>query len=102
MTDPLRLIGSPGAVQAPAVLRPVGRPGGDGAGFGQVLIDKIAQVDRMQREAEKAVADLAGGRRNDLGQVMLAKRKADAAFAVLLQVRDTLASAYEEIKQVRV
>lgn len=100
MTDPLGIIGTTGAIQSPS-LRPLGRAAG-GVSFGQVLMEKMAQVDRLQKDADQAVAELAGGRRNDLAQVMLAKQKADAAFGVLLQVRDTLQNAYDEIKQVRV
>lgn len=102
MTDPLRLIGAAGTIQSPVFSRGAGRVAGEGPGFGQVLMEKIAQVDRMQQEAQLAVADLAGGRTHDVGRVMLAKEKADAAFHVLLQVRDTLQNAYDEIKQVRV
>jgi flagellar hook-basal body complex protein FliE len=101
MTDPLRIIGAPAAIHQ-AMPSPVGRAANDGLGFGQVLMEKIAQVDRMQRDADRAVAALAGGDSNDMGRVMLAKQKADAAFGVLLQVRDTLQRAYDEIKQVHV
>ena len=100
MTDPLRMIGTLPAIQPAALRAPVSVSGG--AGFGQVLMEKIAQVDRMQREADKAVVDLAAGRGGDPMRVIAAKQKADAAFNALLQVHDTLQRAYAEVQQVRV
>ena len=48
------------------------------------------------------VEDLAAGRRNDVESVIIATQKADTAFRMLLQVRNKMMDAYEEIKQVRV
>ncbi|MCC5828253.1 MAG: flagellar hook-basal body complex protein FliE [Phycisphaeraceae bacterium] len=100
MTDPLGLIGS---VQRPAVTRPPVGPGQEtGPSFKDVLKANIDQVNRLQQDAEMAIEDLVSGRRDDVGKVLVAKEKADMAFQMLLQVRNKLADAYEEIKQVRV
>ncbi|MFG0249573.1 MAG: flagellar hook-basal body complex protein FliE [Phycisphaeraceae bacterium JB051] len=37
-----------------------------------------------------------------MDQVMMAKQKSDLAFQMLLQVRNKMVDAYEEIKQMRV
>ena len=42
------------------------------------------------------------GRRTDIADVMTAKAKADMAFKMLLQVRNKLVDAYQEIKDMRV
>ena len=49
-----------------------------------------------------AIEDLVAGRRDDLDGVLIAKQKADIAFQTLLQVRNKLMDAYEEVKQMRV
>ncbi len=41
------------------------------------------------------------GRRDDVETVMAATAKADMAFQMLMQVRNKMLDAYEELKQVR-
>jgi len=110
MTDPLGLIGSGGVQGVNPQQRP-GAPGGPGApapggaqgpSFKDVLMENIEQVNQLQQDAEKAIEDLAAGRRDDISNVMIAKQKADTAFKMLLQVRNKMMDAYEEIKQLRV
>jgi flagellar hook-basal body complex protein FliE len=102
MTDPLGLIGKTGPVQPtppPGSLR--SRPGEEGQ-FKQLLQEQIAKVNELQKDAKEAVEDLAAGRRDDLEGVIIATRKADTAFKMLLQVRNKMMDAYEEIKQIRI
>jgi flagellar hook-basal body complex protein FliE len=105
MTDPLGLIGKTGPIQ-PGHLRPGGgAPGAKQPGapdFKDMLKQQIAQVNELQRDAKEAVEDLAAGRRDDLEGVILATEKADVAFKMLLQVRNKVMDAYEEVKQIRV
>ena len=65
-------------------------------------MSNIEQVNRLQQDAEMAIEDLASGKRDDVDQVLIAKQKADLAFQMLLQVRNKLMEAYDEIKQMRV
>jgi len=103
MTDPLGLIPNSG----PTTPLPPGSPGersaaAGGPSFRDVLMQNLEQVNSLQLEAEKAIEDVAAGRRDDIDAVLLAKQKADIAFQTLLQVRNKLVDAYEEIKQMRV
>ena len=90
----------------PLARQPAGAARGDGAGptpsFKDVLMQNIEQVNKLQQDAEMAVEDLIAGRRDDAASVLIAKQKADLAFQMLLQVRNKLVSAYDEIKQMRV
>jgi len=106
MTDPLGLIGSQGGVQ------PI-RPNGPGAqpgkqidpsapSFKELLLQNIKEVNDLQNDADAAVEDLAAGRRSDPETVLLATQKADMAFQMLLQVRNKVMAAYDEMKQIRV
>lgn len=72
------------------------------ADFKQLLEQNLAQVNRLQQDATRAVEDLAAGRRDDLETVLMATQKADTAFRMLLQVRNQVMQAYDEIKQIRV
>ncbi len=104
MTDPLGLIGPAasgvGGVTPPS---PPRGPGGDDApGFKDLLMQNIDQVNQLQQDAQRAIEDLHTGRRDDVDGVLIAKQKADLAFQMLMQVRNKLVDAYEEIRQMRV
>lgn len=110
MADPLGLIGQGGAGGAGG-LRGIGgmppvQPGGPAdpsqPNFKDVLIRNIDEVNRLQQEANVAAEDLVSGKRNDLENVLLATQKADAAFRMLVQLRNKMQTAYDEIKQVRI
>jgi len=59
-------------------------------------------VNELQRDATEAMEDLATGARDDVESVLIATQKADTAFRLLLQVRNKVLDAYEEVKQIRV
>lgn len=105
MTDPLGLISS-SASRPIQPIQPIGgggAAGGSGAtSFKDVLMKNLEEVNQLQRDAQTAVEDLATGKRDDVAGVMMAKQKADLAFQMLLQVRNKMTDAYEEIKQMRV
>lgn len=106
MADPLGLIsggaqqaGGPGYVpRTPAG----GTPPTDGPSFKDVLMQNIQQVNKLQQEATTAIEDLQTGKRGDVEGVLLATQKADTAFRMLVQLRNKVQQAYEEIKQLRV
>jgi flagellar hook-basal body complex protein FliE len=102
MTDPLGLIGSISPLSGdsrPGAARPL-PPGAPS--FKEALQQQLAEVNALQQDAKEAVEDLAAGRREDLESVILATQKADTAFRMLLQVRNKMMDAYEEVKQIRV
>ena len=104
MADPLGIIGPSGAGPAmPTPLRGASEQHApQGPSFKDVLMKNIEQVNRLQQDAQTAVEDLTAGRRDDPNAVFAAKQKADIAFQMLLQVRNKLMDAYEEVKQMRV
>jgi flagellar hook-basal body complex protein FliE len=70
--------------------------------FLQELQKGLAEVNRLQGEADVAAEDLVAGRRDDLEGVMIATEKADTAFRMLLAVRNKMLDAYDEVKNLRV
>jgi flagellar hook-basal body complex protein FliE len=79
-------------------------PGSDvsGKSFIEEMKGQLAEVNRLQAEADVAAEDLVAGRRDDLEGVMIATEKADTAFKMVLAVRNKLVDAYEEVKNLRV
>lgn len=77
-------------------------PKGGGVSFADTLQDQLDTVNQLQRDAKEAIEDLVSGRRVDVESVMIATEKADTAFRLLLQVRNKVMAAYEELRQIRV
>jgi flagellar hook-basal body complex protein FliE len=103
MTDPLGIIGNIGATNRIGSPMPgKGEDAASGPGFKEMLQQQIDQVNRLQNDAKAAMEDLAAGRRDDVESVMTATLKADMAFRMLLQVRNKVMDAYEEVKQLRI
>ncbi len=101
MNDPLGLITGPSAPASLAASK-VADTKASGADFGTVLKAEMAQVNELQEAAQVAAEDFAAGRRDDIESVLFAARKADTAFKMLLQVRNKVLEAYEEVKQLRI
>jgi len=75
---------------------------GDGQDFKDLLMQSIDEVNRLTGESEKATVDLATGKTDNVAEVFTAVKKAEMAFHTLMQMRNTLMDAYDEIKQMRV
>jgi flagellar hook-basal body complex protein FliE len=104
MSDPLGLIGNVGNVQRNSLLAPRANQHqpGEGPDFKQMLQQQLDAVNQLQNDASEAVESLAAGRRDDVESVIIATQKADVAFRMLLQVRNKVMDAYEEVKQLRI
>jgi flagellar hook-basal body complex protein FliE len=80
-------------------------PAGEAAGgepFGEMLLDALREANRLQSHADAAIQGLASGKGNDVTEVMTAVEKADLAFRTLMQVRNKLVDAYEELMRLRI
>jgi len=73
-----------------------------GASFKDYLLDSIKQVNDMQQSADKAVEKLATGGDVNPAEVLTAVQKADVAFKMMMQIRNKLVQAYDEVKNIRV
>lgn len=82
---------------------PGSKPKAGAAGsFGETLNSAIEQVVKAQQQAEEAVQGLAQGQGTDVHTAMLAMQKADTSFQMMMQVRNKLISAYEEVMRMQV
>ena len=104
MVEQYQSIGTPNLIpaqpgyQGPAKTnKPVG-----GEDFKSMLMRSIEEVNRLQNEAEHARINLATGQTDKVSEVITAVKKAELAFQTLMQIRNQLMDAYEEIKQMRV
>ena len=69
---------------------------GDG-GFQDVLKSVVSNADNRIKEANQKAEEFAVGKKHDLHEIMIASEKADLSFRFLLQIRNKLLEAYQEI-----
>jgi flagellar hook-basal body complex protein FliE len=72
------------------------------SGFHQVLAGAISQVSQSQDDAGKAVSDYLAGGTQELHSTILATQNASLNFELLLQVRNKVAAAYDEIMKMQI
>jgi flagellar hook-basal body complex protein FliE len=74
-----------------------------GAGsFKDMLLDSINEVNSMQQDADKAVEQMATGGDVNPAEVLTAVQKADIAFRMMMQIRNKIVQAYQEVQNIRV
>lgn len=94
-------LGSLGALSP--LSRPTATPAAPaGGGFGQVLQGVIAQNTQATAAADDAIQALATGQAQDLHSVSLAVTKADLSFRLILEMRNRLTEAYQEVQRMQV
>ncbi len=96
---PLRPIQSPTAPEPVAPTGPVEAPAKD---FKAYLMESLEQVNKLQTEADAGVQKLLTGETDNMAEVFTATRKAGVAFDLLMEIRNKLTEAYQELRQMRV
>lgn len=71
-----------------------------GGGFDNVLKDAVGKISQVQKDAETAVRELSSG--GDVTSAVLSMEKADMTFQLMVEVRNRLLTAYEEIMRMSI
>ena len=71
-------------------------------GFARVLGQFLNDASGQQIHAEQAVQSLAAGRSENVHNVMLSMARADLSFHLVLEIRNRLSDAYQEIMRMQV
>lgn len=74
----------------------------EGKSFKDFLVDSIEEVNSMQQDADRAIGQLATGENVTPAEVLTAVQKADIAFQMMMQVRNKIVAAYQEVQNIRV
>lgn len=74
----------------------------NGESFGNMLKDAVNEVNKLQQEADQSTQQLAGGQGVDIHQTMIAVEKAEISFQMMMQVRNKIIAAYEEIMRMQI
>lgn len=70
-------------------------------GFGVTLKNAINHVNDLSNTSDQQVSQLVQGDRSDIHNVMIAVEKADIAFDLMMQVRNKIVSAYQEVSRMQ-
>ena len=90
-------------LQLPMPPATTGEIGGQSTGsFKDFLLNSIQQVNSMQQDANQAVEAFATGGDVNPAEVLTAVQKADMAFRMMMQVRNKLVQAYQDVQDIRV
>lgn len=74
---------------------------GETPGFGATLKDAINKVNDLSDTSDQQVSELVQGDRQDIHNVMIAVEKADVAFQLMMQVRNKIVNAYQEVSKMQ-
>ncbi len=74
----------------------------DPQSFARFMLEAIDEVNAMQQNADRAVEQLMTGEDVNFAEVFTSVQKADMSFRMLLQIRNKMLQAYEEIKDIRI
>jgi flagellar hook-basal body complex protein FliE len=82
----------------------LGAPDAAGASpsFKDFLLSSIQEVNSMQQAADQAVETLITGEDINPAEVLTAVQKADIAFRMMMQIRNKIVQAYQEVQSIRV
>jgi flagellar hook-basal body complex protein FliE len=70
-----------------------------GGGFTATLKETLDQINQLQAQADQKVAGLATGNAENIPSTMIAVERANVAFQLMVEVRNKIVQAYQEVSQ---
>jgi flagellar hook-basal body complex protein FliE len=95
-------ITAPGSVSIPGLSATSPAQAGAANGFVQLIEGLISSANTQGITADQAVRDLASGQTDNLHNVLLEVAKADISFRLVLEIRNRLSEAFQEIMRMSV
>ena len=100
MNKPISRVGNQGIPQE--LKKSVPLPGGKDASFDNVLKKFVADVNSLQVQADELQNKLATDEVTDVHDVMIAVEKANISMELMLEIRNKIVEAYQEIMRMPV
>lgn len=92
-------------VRGPGEAQPAGAAKAAATGGGQfatVLKDSLSEVSRLQQKADASIVALATTGKSSLHDTMIAMEEASVSFKLMMQVRNKIVEAYQEVMRIQV
>ena len=78
------------------------QPADASGNFKDVLMKNLNEVNQLQQDADTTLENFVTSKSTNVGDVISASQKATMAFSMLIQIRNKLQDAYDEVKNLRV
>lgn len=90
-------------LQVPEIRPPRAQEEGKGGtAFGDMLKEAISTVNDLQKQSDQEIQKIMSGESQDLHTTVIAMQKADLSFQMMMQVRNKIVQAYQEIMRMPV
>ena len=99
MTIPINSLGSTDISQLGTTLS---KPKAGTVGFGDILTSAINETSKLQTQSAQEVEKLMTGEVQDVHTALIAVQKADLSFQMMMQVKNKLMAAYDEVMRMQV
>ena len=70
--------------------------------FSSVLKDAITDINKLQVNADEKIAEVQLGKTANIHEAVVALEKADISFRAMMQVRNKIMDAYQEVMRIQV
>lgn len=70
--------------------------------FKDLIMDALKNVNSLEQESDKMTEDFIAGRTDDIHSVMIAAEKASISLQFMVEVRNKIVDAYQEIMRMQV
>jgi flagellar hook-basal body complex protein FliE len=100
----ITLNGLSGTLGIPEIPGQIGnaQKGGSGPSFGDFLKSAVQNVNDLQNQSDQVIKQFLAGDGPDVHTMVLAANKADMSFQMMMQIRNKLVQAYQEIMRIQV
>lgn len=71
-------------------------------GVGNAIRDFVLEVDAKQKESGEARAAVLSGNSNNLHRTMIASQEASVSFTLMVEMRNKMMEAYQELMRIQV
>jgi flagellar hook-basal body complex protein FliE len=95
-------IGSLGSTELTQIGTKVGKTQAGSVSFGDLLTSAISETSKLQTQSAQEVEKLMTGEVQDVHTALIAVQKADLSFQMMMQVKNKLMAAYDDVMRMQV
>jgi len=70
--------------------------------FKDIIMDALKNVNALEKESDKITEDFIAGRTDNIHSVLIAAEKASISLQFMIEVRNKIVDAYQEIMRMQV
>jgi flagellar hook-basal body complex protein FliE len=83
-------------------VKPAGESQVEGKGFSHLLKDAIEDINKLQTNADEAISKVQLDNTASIHEAMIALEQANISFRAMMQVRNKILDAYQEVMRTQV